>query len=69
MRVTGLAESMVAVQSNFLLARTRMDTDADQFHGRREDWLRVDGDGFFLARRHIYLDHTVIQATNLSSLF
>jgi 3-phenylpropionate/cinnamic acid dioxygenase small subunit len=49
--------------------RTRLDGDADQFHGRREDRLRISGDSFLLARRHVFLDHTVIHATNLSSLF
>lgn len=68
-RITGIDDQLVAVQSNFALLRTRMDTDADRFHGRRDDRLRIDGDSFLLARRHIYLDHTVIEATNLSSLF
>jgi biphenyl 2,3-dioxygenase beta subunit len=68
-RITGLDEAIVQVQSDFLLVRTRMEGDADRFHGRREDRLRMDGDSFLLAQRHIFLDHTVIHATNLSSLF
>ena len=68
-RITGLEAATVRVQSNFLLLRTRLEGDADQFHGRRDDRLRIDGDSFLLAQRHIYLDHTVIHATNLSSLF
>lgn len=68
-RITGLDGAAVTVQSDFLLLRTRMEGDADQFHGRRDDLLRVGGESFLVARRHIYLDHTVIHATNLSSLF
>lgn len=68
-RITGLEAATVRVQSDFLLLRTRMEGDADQFHGRRDDRLRIDGDSFLLVQRHIYLDHTVIHATNLSSLF
>ena len=41
----------------------------DSWIGRREDVLRrVDG-GLKLARRHIYLEQTVILAQNMSSLF
>lgn len=68
-RITGLEAATVRVQSDFLLLRTRMAGDADQFHGRRDDRLRIDGDSFLLVQRHIYLDHTVIHANNLSSLF
>jgi 3-phenylpropionate/cinnamic acid dioxygenase small subunit len=68
-RITGGDGQMLSVSSDFLLVRTRLDGDADQFHGRREDRLRISGDSFLLARRHVFLDHTVIHATNLSSLF
>ncbi|MEK9720261.1 MAG: 3-phenylpropionate/cinnamic acid dioxygenase subunit beta, partial [Quisquiliibacterium sp.] len=59
-RVTGLQGETVWVESTFLLLRTRLEGDADHFHGRREDWLRAEGESFKLTRRHIYLDHTVI---------
>ena len=68
-RITGGDAEMLSVSSDFLLLRTRLDGDADRFHGRREDRLRFSGDSFLLARRQIFLDHTVIHATNLSSLF
>lgn len=59
----------VTVASNFQLYRTRLDSEEDSWLGRREDVLRrVDG-GFRLARRHIYLEQTVILSQNLSSLF
>ncbi|MFM8770205.1 MAG: aromatic-ring-hydroxylating dioxygenase subunit beta [Rubrivivax sp.] len=68
-RITGFDGELVEVSSAFLLVRTRLDGDGDQFHGRREDRLRICGDSFLLARRHVFLDHTVIHATNLSTLF
>lgn len=59
----------VSVRSAIHLLRSRLEGITDSFHGRREDLLRVADDSFQLAQRHVYLDHTVIQATNLSSLF
>ena len=59
----------VTVASNFQLYRTRLDSEEDTWIGRREDVLRrVDGE-FRLARRHIFLEQTVILSQNLSSLF
>ena len=59
----------VTVASNFHLYRTRLDSEEDSWIGRREDVLRrVDGE-FRLARRHVFLEQTVILAQNLSSLF
>lgn len=68
-RITNWDGQELSVSSAFHLLRTRLDDTAEQFHGRREDKLKVNGDGFQLLQRHIYLDHTVIRATNLSSLF
>ena len=68
-RITEWDGNELLVCSAFHMLRTRLDDTSEQFHGRREDRLRVNGQSFLLAQRHIYLDHTVIQATNLSSLF
>ena len=55
--------------SNFQLYRTRLDSEEDCWVGRREDLLRrVDGT-LMLARRHVFLEQTVILSQNLSSLF
>ncbi len=68
-RMTGLVGSEVTVALNFHLYRTRLDSDEDSWIGRREDVLRrVDGK-FQLARRHIFLEQTVITAQNMSSIF
>ncbi|MGA0236738.1 MAG: aromatic-ring-hydroxylating dioxygenase subunit beta, partial [Alphaproteobacteria bacterium] len=51
------------------LYRTRLNSEEDSWIGRREDTLRrVDGQ-FKLARRHIFLEQTVILSQNMSSLF
>lgn len=54
---------------NFQLYRTRLASEEDSWIGRREDLLRrVDGE-LRLARRHIFLEQTVILAQNMSNLF
>ena len=59
----------VTVEANFNLYRTRLDSDEDSWNGRRRDVLRrVDGQ-FKIAKRHVFLDHTVIQSRNLSNFF
>lgn len=56
----------IAVHSNFLVYRTRMESDQDIFVGTRHDMLRrVDG-GFKIARRTIILDQAVLAAKNIS---
>lgn len=68
-RIMGGDAGELAVAANFLLYRTRLNSEEDAWVGRREDLLRrVDG-GFRLARRHIFLEQTVILSQNLSSLF
>jgi biphenyl 2,3-dioxygenase beta subunit len=54
---------------NFQLYRTRLNSEEDSWIGRREDLLRrVDGQ-LRLARRHVYLEQTVILSQNMSSFF
>jgi len=54
------------VHSNFLVYRSRMETDQDMFIGMRKDVLRrVDG-GFKIAKRTIVLDQAVLSAKNIS---
>ena len=59
------------VESNFHLYRTRLKSEEDSWIGRRSDTLRrVDhGFGLAVARRHIFLDQTVILSRNLSNFF
>jgi 3-phenylpropionate/cinnamic acid dioxygenase small subunit len=58
--------SEIAVHSNFLCYRTRMETDQDMFVGERQDMLRRIGNSFKIARRTIILDQAVLAAKNIS---
>jgi 3-phenylpropionate/cinnamic acid dioxygenase small subunit len=56
----------VEVHSNFLVYRTRMESDKDIFVGARQDILRRAGESFKIARRTIILDQAVLDAKNIS---
>lgn len=53
-------------RSNFLVYRTRMETDQDLFVGERQDVLRRLDGSFKIARRTIILDQAVLAAKNIS---
>jgi len=60
-------ETLIA--ANFQLYRTRLNSEEDCWIGRREDLLRrVEGE-LKLARRHLFLEQTVILSQNMSNLF
>jgi len=54
------------VHSNFIVYRTRMETDQDMFVGERQDVLRRVDNGFKIAKRTIILDQAVLMAKNIS---
>ena len=56
----------IEVHSNFLVYRTRMETDKDMFVGARQDILRRVNGSFKIARRTIILDQAVLDAKNIS---
>ena len=56
----------IEVHSNFLVYRTRMETDKDMFVGERRDVLRRVSGTFKIARRTIILDQAVLDAKNIS---
>ena len=56
----------IEVHSNFLVYRTRMETDKDIFVGARQDILRRVNGSFKIARRTIILDQAVLDAKNIS---
>ncbi|MEU9890945.1 3-phenylpropionate/cinnamic acid dioxygenase subunit beta [Sphaerisporangium sp. NPDC051011] len=68
-RITSDDGDELTAESHFLLYRTRLKDDLDQWIGRREDALRRTEGGFKIARRHIYLDQTVLHSQNLSNFF
>ena len=65
----GDTASELKVYSNYLVYRTRGETEQDFYVGRREDTLQhVDGT-WKIARRKIVLDQNVLLAKNLSIFF
>lgn len=59
----------LTVEANFHLYRTRLESDEDSWIGRRRDVLRrVDGE-LKIAKRHIFLEQTLIRSRNLSNFF
>jgi 3-phenylpropionate/cinnamic acid dioxygenase small subunit len=59
----------ITVYSNFLVYRSRAESEEDFYVGAREDRLRrVDG-AWKIARRHLTLDQNVLSAKNVSVFF
>jgi 3-phenylpropionate/cinnamic acid dioxygenase small subunit len=68
-RILEVAGDEITLEACFHLYRTRLESDVDSWIGRRVDVLRrIDG-GFLLAKRRLFLDHTVILSTNMSTIF
>ncbi len=68
-RVAAIEGADISVSSCFCVYRTRLNTEIDHWTGRREDIVRRNGTSFLLARRHLFLDHTLLLSTNLSTIF
>src|ERR1700720_4764076 len=67
--VGGDAGPELTVHSNFMVYRSRAETEQDFYVGARQDRLRrVDG-GLKIARRKMTLDQNVLAAKNLSIFF
>ena len=56
----------IEVHANFIVYRTRMETDRDIFVGERQDILRRANGTFQIARRTIIVDEAVLSAKNIS---
>jgi biphenyl 2,3-dioxygenase beta subunit len=59
----------LGVESNFLLYRTRLNSQEDSWIGSRQDRLRRVADSFQIVNRTIRLEETVLQSRNLSNFF
>lgn len=59
----------LTVSCAFLLYRSRLKSEEDQWVGSRTDVLRRTDDGFRIARRSIYLEQTLLLSRNLSNFF
>lgn len=65
----GSTDAELTVYSNFLVYRTRGETEQDFFVGRREDILRNVEGAWKIARRKIVLDQNVLLPKNVSIFF
>jgi 3-phenylpropionate/cinnamic acid dioxygenase small subunit len=68
-RVLEVAGDEITLEACFHVHRTRLERDVDSWIGRRVDVLRRNGASFLLVKRHLFLDQTVIQSTNMSTIF
>ena len=65
----GPRNAELRVYSNFIMYRTRGETEEDFYVGSREDVLRREGGQLKVAYRKIVLDQTVLLAKNVSNFF
>jgi biphenyl 2,3-dioxygenase subunit beta len=68
-RILEHAGDEVTVSSNIVLYTSRLESDEDRFVGRRVDRLRLVDGRWKLARREVYLDHTVLPGKNIGTFF
>ena len=68
-RILDVAGDEITLEACFHLYRSRLESDVDNWIGRRIDVLRRTADGLRLVKRHLFLDQTVIQSTNMSTIF
>ena len=59
----------LTVETNFILYRTRLNSEEDMWVGMRRDKIRKEAEGYKIADRSIYLDQTVLLSKNLSNFF
>jgi 3-phenylpropionate/cinnamic acid dioxygenase small subunit len=65
----GDAAAELTVRANFIVYRSRGESEEDFYVGARRDALRrVDG-GFLIARRRLVLDQNILSAKNISMFF
>ncbi|HVB17963.1 MAG TPA: 3-phenylpropionate/cinnamic acid dioxygenase subunit beta [Stellaceae bacterium] len=65
----GDGDAEVKVYSNFIVYRSRAESEEDFYVGARKDLLRRVGGEWKIARRHMVLDQNVLSAKNVSMFF
>jgi len=65
----GAADDAVTVRSNFVIHRSRRESDVEQFVGTRCDRLRRTEDGWLIVRRDVFVNAGVLPAVNLEIFF
>jgi biphenyl 2,3-dioxygenase beta subunit len=72
-RILGVEGDEVTLEAAFHLYRSRLNSEEDNWYGRRLDVLRRAASGdpasFRLVRRHLFLDQTLILSANMSTIF
>jgi biphenyl 2,3-dioxygenase beta subunit len=68
-RVVDDDDTQLTVECNFLLYRTRLNSQEDKWIGSRRDVLRRVGESLQIAARTIFLEETVLLSRNLSNFF
>jgi 3-phenylpropionate/cinnamic acid dioxygenase small subunit len=68
-RVVRNGDGELAVNTNFHLYRTRLNSEEANWIGSRKDVLRRTPQGLKIVTRHILLEQTVLLSRNLSSFF
>ncbi|HXO03288.1 MAG TPA: aromatic-ring-hydroxylating dioxygenase subunit beta, partial [Stellaceae bacterium] len=67
--VPAAAASPIQVHSNFIVYRTRAETEQDFYVGARRDLLRRQEGEWRIAERRVILDQNVLLAKNISIFF
>ncbi|HJU20107.1 MAG TPA: 3-phenylpropionate/cinnamic acid dioxygenase subunit beta [Stellaceae bacterium] len=65
----GEADAELKVYSNFIVYRSRAESEEDFYVGARQDVLRREGGAWKIARRRLVLDQNVLSAKNVSIFF
>ena len=65
----GESEAELRVRANFIVYRSRAESEEDFYVGAREDVLRREGGAWKIARRKMVLDQNVLSAKNVSLFF
>jgi len=68
-QIVAVNEGEIETKANIHLYRTRLDSAEDSWIGSRKDVLRRKDRTLRLARRHLFLEQTVILSQNMSNLF
>lgn len=68
-RILDVVGDEITLEACFHVYRSRLERDMDSWIGRRIDILRRSQGSFRLVKRHLFLDQTVIQSTNMSTIF
>ncbi|HZK31366.1 MAG TPA: 3-phenylpropionate/cinnamic acid dioxygenase subunit beta [Corynebacterium sp.] len=62
-------QAVIEARTNFLVWRTRLEHEQDQFVGTRTDLLYRSAEGFKIFDRRILLDFNVLPSKNISTFF